>query len=147
MSNPSNVAIRSSISRCNNQSQVILRLPNLQDFVVDLINYAQQYVGHKDPRDCLAKRLHNSTFLSSPFVAQEYESFVFANCSRYLMLDLRIKLMRYLDDKHNIVLFRVPGITMHFVTSRITDAVLGCFGRHGSYFFFCTYFFFGAYLA
>lgn len=66
---------------CNAHGQAILQLHSSQDFVVDRINYEKQYVVLKDPGNCLARRLQNTTFSSSVFVAQEYGSLTFANCS------------------------------------------------------------------
>ncbi|KAI6707074.1 hypothetical protein NL676_010036 [Syzygium grande] len=66
---------------CNAHGQAILQLHSSQDFVVDRINYEKQYVVLKDPGNCLARRLQSTMFSSSVFVAQDYGSFTFANCS------------------------------------------------------------------
>ncbi|KAF8027808.1 hypothetical protein BT93_E0667 [Corymbia citriodora subsp. variegata] len=85
---------------CNVRGQAILQLPNSQDFVVDHIDYKEQSVKLKDPGNCLAKRLQNSTFSSPVFTAQEYRSFTFAECSFALPV-FRIKQVDCLSDKNH----------------------------------------------
>ncbi|KAI3422969.1 RING-type domain-containing protein [Psidium guajava] len=103
---------------CNVRGQAILRLPNSQDFVVDLIDYKKQYVVLKDPGNCLAKRLQNSTLSSSVLVAQERRSFVFADCS----IDLSafgIERVDCLSDEHHTVHVTVAGsFTWYFSVFR-----------------------------
>lgn len=91
---------------CDNRSQAILQLPNLQDFVVDSIDYKQRYVSLKDPDNCLAKRLTNSRFSSSLLVVRYYESFVFANCSVDFSDDFGNHRVSCLSGEQYTVMFR-----------------------------------------
>ncbi|XP_048131639.1 putative RING-H2 finger protein ATL21A [Rhodamnia argentea] len=94
---------------CNIRGQAILQLPNLQYFVVDLINYEQQYVVLKEPSSCLAKRLQNLTLSSSPFLAEEYGSYTFASCIEDLSLEPGIERVDCLSDQRNNVLYSSTG--------------------------------------
>ncbi|XP_030549660.1 putative RING-H2 finger protein ATL21A [Rhodamnia argentea] len=90
---------------CNIRGQAILQLPNLQYFVVDLINYEQQYVVLKEPTNCLAKRLQNLTLSRSPFLAEEYGSYTFASCIEDLSSEPGIERVDCVSDQRNNVLY------------------------------------------
>ncbi|KAI6707075.1 hypothetical protein NL676_010037 [Syzygium grande] len=94
---------------CNTRGQAILQLPNSQYFVVDLVNYKQQYVVLKDPSNCIAKRLQNLMLSSSPFMAQEYGSFMFASCTEDLSSEPGIERVDCLSDQQNNVMFSPTG--------------------------------------
>ncbi|KAF8027805.1 hypothetical protein BT93_E0664 [Corymbia citriodora subsp. variegata] len=68
---------------CDDWSRTILHLPEAGDFVVDSINYVDQYILVKDPNDCLLKRLleNESVTSYSPFLALWRKNSTFANCS------------------------------------------------------------------
>ncbi|KAI6707072.1 hypothetical protein NL676_010034 [Syzygium grande] len=93
---------------CNIQGQAILQLPSSQDFVVDLIDYENQYVVLKDPSNCLAKRLRSLTLSGSVFVAQEYGYFTFANCSGNLSV-FGNERVGCLSDGHRTVVVAPSG--------------------------------------
>ncbi|XP_030540144.2 RING-H2 finger protein ATL22-like [Rhodamnia argentea] len=103
---------------CNVRGQAVLQLPNSQDFVVDLIDYKKQYIVLRDPGNCLAKRLQNSTFSSSVFVAQEHGNFMFADCSIDLS-DFGIERVDCLSDENHTVHIAVAGsFTWYFSVFR-----------------------------
>ncbi|KAF8027733.1 hypothetical protein BT93_E0600 [Corymbia citriodora subsp. variegata] len=68
---------------CDDRNQTILHLSEAGDFVVDSIDYANQYMLVKDPDHCLPKRILEDQFRSPSwrFGARDYESFTLANCS------------------------------------------------------------------
>ncbi|KAF8027809.1 hypothetical protein BT93_E0668 [Corymbia citriodora subsp. variegata] len=94
---------------CNVRGQAILQLPDSQYFVVDLINYEEQFVVLKDPSNCLAKRLQNLTLSGSPFVAEQYGRFTFASCLEDLSSLPGIERVDCLSDQQNNVLVSPAG--------------------------------------
>ncbi|KAF8027810.1 hypothetical protein BT93_E0669 [Corymbia citriodora subsp. variegata] len=94
---------------CNDQKQAILQLPDSQDFVVSNISYEQRYIVLKDPSNCLARRLRNTMFLSSIFMAQAYGSFVFVDCTAKFLPNFGLRPVGCLSDKHHTVLIGDAG--------------------------------------
>ncbi|XP_039158726.1 RING-H2 finger protein ATL22-like [Eucalyptus grandis] len=93
---------------CNTQGQAILQLPNSQDFIVDLVDYKEQYIVLRDPGNCLAKRLQHLTLSSSVFSAQEYGNFTFADCVIDLS-GLGFERVDCLSDGQHTVYAAAPG--------------------------------------
>ncbi|GAB2217453.1 hypothetical protein Droror1_Dr00000645 [Drosera rotundifolia] len=77
---PQNCCYPSFSLSCDQRGVAVLTLPNAGEFLVDGINYAEQYLNVNDPDDCLPSRLLNFNLSGSQLTVVSEVNVTFLSC-------------------------------------------------------------------